>query len=137
MHRIHEVQALLHAYRDFSECIVDAIEWADFGTTIRLTIDYIWMPDGSVRPDNDLKFIITLAAHGVEEARFFNRLSIAQRNDLSRVDWGFAEISRVSIRDDESSPGATALLEVWRENGVWISLRCGDLAITESSGPPR
>ena len=134
MHRIHEVQALLHAYRDFSECIVDAIEWADFGTTIRLTIDYIWMPDGSVRSDNDLKFFVTLAAHAVEEARFFNRLSTAQRSDLSRLDWGFAEISRVSIRDDESSIGATALLEVWRENGVWISLRCGDLAITEASG---
>ena len=134
MRPIQEVQALLHAYRDFSECIVHAIEWIDFGTPIRVAIDYVWMPDGAVRPDTDPKSIVTIDATGVEEVQISNRLSTAQRRDISRLNWGFAEISRVSIRNDPSSVGAALIIELWRENGVWIFLRCADLTITESRG---
>jgi hypothetical protein len=131
MRPLHEIQALLHAYRDFSECIIDSIEWFDFGTTVRLSVDYVWMSDGSVRPDSDPKVIVTLTAIGVEELHVRNRLSTAQRDDVSRLNWGFAEVSMVSIRDDSSSIGTAAILEVLRESGVWISLRCADLTILE------
>ena len=137
MNALHAVQALVHAYRDFSECIVDAIEWADFGTTIRLAIDYVWMPDGSVRPDADPKVIVTLAATGVDEVHLLNRLSPTQQKDMSRLNWGFAEISRVSIRNDPSLGSSSLIVEVWRESGVWISVRCSDLIITESKEGPR
>ncbi len=53
MHDLSEIQALVHAYRDFAECVVESIEWSDRGTSVSITFDYIWKPDGSVRADDE------------------------------------------------------------------------------------
>ena len=133
MSDVHAVQALVPSWRDFSECILDAIErqiseqqsgWPSTMSGCR-TVQFARMP---IRG--------TLAVTGVEEVHILNRLTPTQQKDMSRLNWGFAEISQVLIRASPSAGSSSLILEVWRESGIWILVRCADL-ITESQKGPR
>lgn len=122
--QLHEIRALLHAHREFSECILCSMRFADFGTTLELGIDYIWQPDGSVRPDDAPRLLVVLRFLLVEEARIANTLRPIHLQEPTMLNWGFAEIARVEAGEDRASviSGERPLhrVTVWREEGPWI-----------------
>lgn len=142
MRPLHELRALIHAYQDFSECIVDAIEISDFGTTVVLKLDYIWEPDGAVRPDVEPKLVVELRFRLVDELRINNSLKPSTLDDPSTLSWGHAEIARIEILRPnggaEKSERAVALhrMIAWREEGPWIEMTFVELDVAEHLAPP-
>lgn len=141
MNDLEEIRAWMHAHRDFRECIVDAIDVSDFGTTVTLTIDYIWNPDGTVRPDSDDRIMVELRLHGVLALTMHNRLNAAMLADLSALNWGFAEASRLEVTRADGADGGDASsgvfhrLGVYRESGPWIEAIFRDMHAGESHAP--
>lgn len=142
MRPLHELRALLHAYQDFTECIVDEILVRDYGTTVVLSIDYIWRTNGTARPDDEPKLIVELYMKLVSDLIIHNELRAETLRDPSTLNWGAAEISRVLIElvkpFDASFHTAqeSYRLTVRREEGPWIEVTFQDLIIGESSAPP-
>lgn len=137
MRELHEMRAIIHAYQDFSECIVDSIQVLDFGTTVVLSVDYIWLPDGSVRPDDGPKLTVELRARVVQEVSIQNRLNAVMMADPSALNWGFAEISRIEVNAEQSGSNdqqalAHHRMTVWREEGPWIQIVFGELEVSEA-----
>jgi len=133
------MQALVHAYRDFAECIVESIEWFDHGTSVGITFDYIWKPDGRVRADDEERLLVHLRFKLVQEFEMKNDLKPVVLTDESAIGWGLCEVSRVVVQDDERSrrykgfalPSHHASLR--RESGAWIDIVFGKLEVTEAS----
>src|SRR4028118_1111338 len=73
-----EMASILRAYRDFSECVIDAITWADHGTTVAVTFDYPWKPDGGIRGDGEERLYVTLTFKHVQEFDMRNALRVMQ-----------------------------------------------------------
>jgi hypothetical protein len=139
MTKLHELQARIHAYADFAECIVEKVEWLNHGASISLALDYIWLADGSVRPDKDPKLLIAITVDGVQSAHFDNRLPPVLLDDLSRINWGFAEISRIeAVRSENSEGDSREMIELRarRENGVWITIIGQSVSFSEHEGAP-
>jgi hypothetical protein len=139
MRELLEMQALVHAYRDFAECIVESIEWFDHGTSIGITFDYIWKPDGRVRADDEERLLVHLRFKLVHEFEMKNALKPAVLTDESAIGWGLCEVSRLVVQDDERSrwvQGSTIPTHhasLRREAGAWIDIVFGKLEVTEAS----
>lgn len=139
---LSEIQPVLHAYRDFLECIVERIEWADFGTTVTIAFDYIWNADGSVRPDNEQRLLVSLTLHRVEEFEVSNKIPPAVLEEPSELGWSFSEVARAQIaRDDRSCAydrGGIQFctLTILRESGPWIRIVFAEMEVSESDAGP-
>jgi hypothetical protein len=142
MRDLNDIKVQLHAYRDFTECIIDSMGWSDYGTTLTINIDYVWLPNGSVRPDDEPRLIVQLSLGLVEEVVVRNALRPAVIADPKVLNWSFAEVARVEVQDDErtqvyAKKGTPShRLLVYREDGVWIDVVFSELVVTETSGPP-
>jgi hypothetical protein len=133
-----EMVALLHAYRDLSECVVDAITWTDYGTTIGIRFDYVWKPDGTVRRDDEERLYVTLWFKYVQDFEIHNALQPIQVQNLSTLDWGFNEVSLVTIGESdrsrayEADPLQYCHATVRREGQTWMEIVFAELEITAS-----
>jgi len=137
LQQLDEIRAVLHAHRDFTECILESATFTDFQTTLALTFDYIWLPDGTVRPDEEAKLLITLKLLVVQEVDWRNVLRPQATRDTKALNWGFAEVARIEVNDD----GRAAVysghsvrfhhMTVWREEGPWIDVIFSRMQIAE------
>ncbi len=137
LRQLHEIRAALHAYRDFMECILQSVTFTDFQTVLTLTFDYIWLSDGTVRPDEDAKLLVTLRLLAVQEVDVRNSIPQMVTGDSTVVNWGFAEIARIEV-DDDSRAAVYAghsvefhHLRIWREEGPWIDAIFSALEVAE------
>lgn len=96
-----EMQALVHAYRDFSECVVEGVEWEDHSSTIAVTVDYVWTSAGTVRADEDERLWVTLRFRLVQEFEMKNELPALVVADPALLNWSHNEISRVVLTTDD------------------------------------
>lgn len=137
MHDLLEMQARLHAYRDFSECVLKSIEWRNHATAVVLTIDYPWTPSGIIRPDNAKRLLIDLEFSLVQEFSVKNRIPVDCVRNPSLISWGLTEISIVRIRGDALSEQyrtpETAFhhVTVRREGADWIEIVFAELSVSE------
>lgn len=137
LRQLHEVRAILHAHRDFMECILHSASFTDFQTTLALTFDYIWLPNGTVRPDGDARLFVTLKLLCVQEVDLRNSLRPVVTTDTTTLDWGFAEIARIEVKDDSRAAAYSGHsvgfhhLTVWREEGAWIDAVFSGLEVAE------
>jgi hypothetical protein len=141
MRDLLQLQSLVHAYRDFAECVVKSIEWLHYGTSVAITFDYTWKPDGRLRADEEERLLVRLRFKLVQEFEICNGLTGAMLVDDSAINWGFNEVSRVVVQDDERSSKYSGFAvpmhhaSLRRESGPWIDIVFGELEITESSAP--
>lgn len=136
MKDISEIRAYVHAYRDFRECIVRDVRWLAFGTRIEVDVDYVWGDDGKVRGSWEKRRIITLAFCQVQDLHIMNSLTPAMIRSPSRLNWGFAEIARLTVEDQTAKatePLSMALHRAcfWWEKGPWIELSFYEVFATE------
>lgn len=142
MHDANEMRAMLRAYRDFGECVVVGVAWTGFGTTVEVTLDYAWKPDGSVRGDDEPRVLVKLSFRLVQELEIRNALRPVMVEDPSVIGWGLNEVSRVSIGRDARSAAYDGLPTLfhhavfWREEGPWIQVVFAGLEVSETAGPP-
>ena len=137
LRQLHEIRAVLHAHRDFMECILHSVSFTDFQTTLALTFDYIWLPDGTVRPDEDAKLLVTLKMLTVQEVDWRNAQRPLATGDAMALNWGFAEIARIEVKDDSRAAAYSGHsvgfhhMTVWREEGPWIDVVFSGLQVAE------
>lgn len=143
MRELLEMQSIVHAYRDFEECVVESISWSDYLTSVQVLIDYVWKPDGSVRPDQEDRALVEITFSLVQEFEMHNALNPAVVDDPSMMNWGRNEIARLVIVDDDRShkyagylvPFHHAILR-W-ESKTWIDIVFAEMEISERTGAPR
>lgn len=141
MRDLLEIQASLHAYRDFSECVLRSIEWRNHATSVVLTIDYPWTPSGIIRSDHAERLLVDLDFALVQEFSVKNQLPPDCVRDPSLISWGLTEISIVRIRDDDLSEQyrtpdtAFHHMTVRREGSDWIEIVFADLSVSERTEP--
>ena len=137
---LHEIQALLHAFGDFAECIVSSVTWGRYGTEFTIRIDYIWEPDGTVRADDKPSQVVELTCSGVQEFAVHNRISPWILANRSELNWGFGVLSRIVAEPVEVMVGTDKMdshkLSLRREDGTWIEIVFAELAMSERSGAP-
>lgn len=142
MRDLLEIQAMLHAYGDLSECVVKSIVWSDYGTTVAITFDYIWTTDGRVRGDDEERLLVELKFKLVQEFEMKNALRPSMVAEPAVINWGLNEVAQVLVRDDDRSeayagypvPFHHAVLR-W-EGTDWIHVVFSQLEIKEESAPP-
>lgn len=135
------MQSQLRKYSNFEECVITNIAWEDFGTAIAITFDYIWKANGRIRGDNEDRVLVTLRFKVLQEFMMYNQLRPALLNDLSNLNWSFAEISQLVVQDDERSAKYVhpkfsfhhGMIQ-WEE-GVWMDLVFAQLEFAEASAP--
>jgi hypothetical protein len=139
---LHEIQALLHAFRDFAECVVTSVLWSHYGTEVTIRIVYVWETDGTVRADDKPARMVDLTCTIVQELMVHSRLSPWITADISKLNWGFGEISLITATPKEDQPDAGDIhvhqfhkMTLWRENGAWIEVVFSKLSMTEFLGP--
>ncbi|MGD2154776.1 MAG: hypothetical protein PVG79_16025 [Gemmatimonadales bacterium] len=137
MNDLTSMQALLRAYRDLSECIVERIAWRDFGTTVAITFRYIWKEDGRLRGRDDERLWVELTFKLVQEFHLRNSLTPQVAEDPSVIDWGRTEVAWVQILEDESSmkydgyPLPFFHAEVRWEGRTWMDIVFAELEVCE------
>lgn len=143
MHDLLEMQSIIHAYRDFEECVLESISWSNYLTSVGVVFDYIWKPDGSVRPDHEDRVLVEITFRLVQEFEMQNALKPSVVDGPDRMNWGRNEIARLAIVDDDrtqkysgySVPFHHAILR-W-EGKTWIDIVFAQMEISEDRGTPR
>lgn len=95
-----EIKELLESYHNLSECVIEQINWTDFGTTVEVVFDYIWTDDGRIRPDLEHPENVTLKFRLVQEFRMHNALNAAMCAHPEEMGWGLNEIAVARVNDD-------------------------------------
>lgn len=137
MRELSEMQALLEAYRGFSECVVKSITWRDYGTTVEIALDYIWNPDGTVRSDDEDRLLVKLRFRLVQEFSMKNALRPAVIENPSLINWSFNEIALMVVQADERSslyaagPATFYHAALLWETGSWIDVVFSELDVAE------
>ena len=135
---ILEIQATLHAYRDFSECIVTGIVLENFGTTVKVLLDYIWNADGTVKGESDESIEVTLTFRLLQDLDIRNRLGPENLVDPSSINWSHSEVALVEVRADERSQVYDSAdipffhCTLWWEQHPWIEIIAASLDFAES-----
>jgi hypothetical protein len=132
-----EMQVRLHAYRDFSECVVTAIEWRDFATTVVISVDYPWTASGTVRPDDSVRLIVDVEFRLVQEFCLKSGLPVEAIESPDVISWGLTEISVVQITNAPQQSGMKLFRAMIRREGwTWIEIVFARLSISERTVPP-
>lgn len=128
MRELIEIQSLLHAYRDFSECVVDGIEIHRFARSLQVKVDYVWLPSGAIRPDSSERLKVYLRFDGVR--RFVIDNPGIPQGDLG---WSHAEVALVQA----AAANEEGLLEVrfWFEESTWIHVVFAEMSTEERAEP--
>lgn len=96
----NEIREIINGHKGFSECIIEKFLWKHFGTTIELTIRYIYDQDGYIAKSMDDWRVLVLNFHLVQDLRISNALTEPMCNALERLNWGFNEIALMKLEDN-------------------------------------
>lgn len=142
MSELAVLQAQLHAYRDFDECVVLAVRWLTWGTKIAVDMDFVWEDGGGVRATDRDRRIVTITFSGVSELRLENDLTDDMVNDASSLTWGMGEIACLRVeraaplrRSRLSQPSYRASFR--REGYAWFEVTFTRWDFSESSHAAR
>lgn len=127
MNDLYAMRAVLSAHQDFAECVVKAIHWSDFHTVVAITFDYIWMPDGTVRPDSSDRRYVTLVFRFVREFTLTNDLRPVHLEDPEQIGWGLNELSNVTVHREPGAERPRFSVEFYRarlnfEHRPWVEI---------------
>lgn len=142
MNQLAVLQAQLHAYRDFDECVVLAVRWLAWGTSIAIDLDFIWRDDGSVRTRADERRVVSIRFSGVSDLHVVNDLTDEMAAEPASLDWGTGEIACLRVerslgltRSRLTQPSYKASFR--REGYPWIEVIFTDWDFSESVEPAR
>lgn len=107
LNELSTLRAQAHAYRDFEECVVVGLQWLDWGTSLSVHLDFVWQDDGSVRPQDANRRIVSIRFSGVSEFRVVNDLTDEMVGETPLLKWGFGEIACLQL--ERGAPGRTRL----------------------------
>jgi hypothetical protein len=93
---------LVRSFNRFQECIIVEMRLLDYQTTLELIFDYIWAPDGTIRPNLDAEERVRLQFRLVQEIHITNALNDSQLREPEMMNWGMNEVAWVEIKDDEA-----------------------------------
>jgi hypothetical protein len=109
-----EIREVLFNHYHFGECALTKVVWMAYGTVLEFVFDYIYQDsegfqidsrgnpttrEPKIRPDLDQPLIKTLRFHSVQEFHVYNRLNDAQLDNPDQINWGFGEVSAVTLED--------------------------------------
>jgi len=106
----------LNEYNNFQECILEDIVISDFGTSVSISFNYIWLNEKQIRANLNEKHLVTIKLFLVNKFLIENQLPQVLIDSPSNMDWGINEISRINVL--ESSNNIFYTLEI-----VWESKR--------------
>jgi hypothetical protein len=135
MNDLHMMQQEMARYRHFSECIVEDVKWSDYGTTITVTLDYIWHSDGTLRDDTDDRMFVSLCFRMVQELQLHNQLRREVLAEPEVIDWGHAEIACLSLEANDQYtqlPMRFYDAKFEREKSTWIRVVFSEMGIGET-----
>ncbi len=92
-----EIKNKLKEYNNFQECIIEDIVFSDFGTSVSISFDYIWINEKELRKNLDEKHIVTLKFFLVNKFLMENELSKVLVDSPNSMNWGINEISKINI----------------------------------------
>jgi hypothetical protein len=92
-----EIKNKLKEYNNFQECIIEDIVFSDFGTSVSIFFDYIWINEKELRKNLDEKHIVTLKFFLVNKFLMENELSKVLVDSPNSMNWGINEISKINI----------------------------------------
>lgn len=137
MDTLLELRSMVHAYRDFSECIVRSFSWIGPGALIVVRIDYSWNVDGTIRAGTDSRLLIDLKFSMVQSFRFHNSLPSNVLADPRLLNWSHSEIAVLEIDaappllgSSPELPTAFRAVFAW-ESAPWIEIVFSSLEIVE------
>lgn len=99
MNNFTNIQEILNKYNNFQECILENINFCDFGTTVSLTFNYIWDENKLIRKDLDKSKLIILTFNQIQEFHLENGLTEFIINSPSKINWGINEISLIRLNE--------------------------------------
>jgi hypothetical protein len=120
------LRAQLHAYRDFDECVVIDLQWLDWGTSVKVDVDFVWRDDGDIRTKQDNRRVVSIRFFGVSEVHVVDDLTDMMINDEALLNWGHGEISLLTI--EQGTPPRSRLTahsykaSFRRERYTWIEI---------------
>jgi hypothetical protein len=136
------LQAQLHSYRDFDECVVLGVRWLAWGTRLVVDLDFVWKDDGGIRTTDDYRRIVTIAFLGVSELHVVNDLTDEMVDEPSSLTWGVGEIACLRV-ERAVSPKSSRLTQpsfmasFRREGHAWIEVTFTFWDFTESTQTAR
>ncbi len=110
-----QIRESLYNHYDFRECVLHDLRWKHQGTSLEFVFDYIWsdsngfyldstgkpaIKEPRMRTDLNTPLLKTVRFYLVQEFRLRNCMNESQEKEPELIDWGFSEISFVSLEDD-------------------------------------
>jgi hypothetical protein len=142
MKELLEIRAKLHAYRDLAECVVTDVQFARFGTEIKVVVDYVWNSDGTLKGETDERMSLALTFGLVQRYEMVNRLRPVHFSNPEMIDWSHCEIAMVEVVRDHDSSACEAddvtffHCTFWWEQEAWFRLIAATLEIEEMPYAP-
>jgi hypothetical protein len=96
----NEIKKVINDHNGFSESIIVDFKWKEFGTTIELTIRYVYDDSGRVPKSMDDWRVLGLQFNLVQELRVSNALTNAMCKKPEELNWGFNEIALMKLEDN-------------------------------------
>ncbi len=138
MSELAVLRAQLHAHRDFDECVVVDVRWLDWGTALKVDLDFVWHDDGSIRSERDNRRIVSIHFAGVSALNLLNDLTDAMATPGAPKGWSFGEIA--CLRVEHSTRQASARLTLpsfrasfLREGYTWMEIVFTNWEFSEST----
>lgn len=92
---------VIHDYlfqrNNYGECIIYSLEVMDFGTTIRIQLNYIWDSKGKVRTNLDEPLLVTMFFRLTQLLLIDNAMNQTQVLHTDELNWGFNEIALMNV----------------------------------------
>ena len=117
VNNIQEIKDCFVKYKNFQECIIENIRFADYFTTIEIDINNIWTNDGRIRNNLDTKKeIVQLRFKRLNNFKIFNDLNDRILSELDKINWGFNEVALARLEPTENN--FIKVLFQWENNRV-------------------
>ena len=125
-----DIQALLHKYHSFQECILLSIKFDETLLNLTLTFNYVWDGQGHIRSNLDKEFPIAVTFHQVHDFHFRNHLTPGV---LSHLNWSQQEIALVNYMGEQTSTVAAEaphLFRVeWEDDSRGMEIVCLEVTV--------
>ena len=110
-----KIREVLYNNYEFSECILEELNWLNYGSSIELKVDYVWsdsngfhidsegrhcINEGKLREHLDKPFLRIIRFNFVQELLLKNFLPTKTKQEIDNLNLGFSEIETVRIEDN-------------------------------------
>ena len=97
LHNSSEVENFLAKWHWFDECVIDALEFLNYATIVRVRFNYIYNTEGKIRDNLDQSFYVILLFQLVQSFRLSNSLNETMKEAPHLLNWGFNEVTTVEV----------------------------------------